>query len=108
MTNFARRELSEPSMMRCQKSPKPESRNERHSATWGKRVSIVLLLLTRMAFGQHAGELAQVSARNLDPEVTRWAGRHAASDTLRVIVQYKHAPLAATESRLQGHGARLS
>ena len=108
MTNFARRELSEPSMMRCQKSPKPESRNERHSATWGKRVSIVLLLLTRMAFGQHAGELAQVSARNLDPEVTRWVGRHAASDTLRVIVQYKHAPLAATESRLQGHGARLS
>jgi hypothetical protein len=39
-------------MQQTKKSPKPEGRGERHSAAWGKRLSLVLLLATGMAFGQ--------------------------------------------------------
>jgi hypothetical protein len=43
-------------MVRTQNSPKPKKRGERHSAAWGKRLSLVLFLATGMAFGQFANE----------------------------------------------------
>ena len=39
-------------MEHTKKSPKPAVRGERHSAAWGKRLSLMLLLATGMAFGQ--------------------------------------------------------
>ena len=39
-------------MVRKQKSQKPVGRNERHSAAWGKRLSLALVLATSLAYGE--------------------------------------------------------
>jgi hypothetical protein len=39
-------------MEHTKKSPKPAGRGERLSAAWGKRLSLMLILATGMAFGQ--------------------------------------------------------
>ena len=85
------------------KSPKPAERGERHSAAWGKRLSLALMLVlaTGMAFGQEriAPELSGLLAR---------AQRGSAhGQTVKVIVQYHQVPTAAHYAVMQGRGARL-
>ena len=90
------------------KSPK---RGERHSAAWGKRWSLLLLVLVaEAAFAQNwegDGRPAEKFAPELAPVVERAHRGTAANQTVRVIVQYKHVPQAEHEGRMQRLGARL-
>jgi len=100
-------------MMRTQKSTKPAGRNERHSAAWGKRLSMALLLTTSLAFGQQEFPIitpARSVKGSLAPELAALANRLATrpNQTVKVIVQYKQAPRAAAMSRAQSLGGRLS
>ena len=94
-----------------QKFKKPAGRTERHSAAWGKRLSAVLLLATGMAYGQAMNANSQhAHFSGLAPELTQLKNRLGAtsSQQVKVIVQYKTAPKAAAEARVQGFGGRLS
>ena len=100
-------------MVRTQKS-KPAGRNERHSAAWGKRLSVLLLvLLAEAAFAQRWNRQADsegFSRGRLSPELTRvLANRNVTSTTktVKVIVQYRQRPVAAHFSRMQKLGGRL-
>src|SRR5208283_5515684 len=96
-------------------SPKEEAkkqkRGERHSAAWGKRVSLlVLVLAAEAALAQNwtgEGRPVEKFAPDLAPMVERAHQGAAANETVRVIVQYKSVPQAAHEGRLQQMGARL-
>src|SRR5208282_372594 len=93
-------------MLRTQKSTKP-GRGERHSAAWGKRLSLslTLLLVTGLAFGQTG-----VSSR-IAPELSGLLAKahqgSAKGATVRVIVQYKQVPTAAHYATMQGRGGLL-
>src|SRR5579864_3381749 len=95
-------------MDRTKKQQKP-GRNERHSAAWGKRLSIVLLLATTVAFGQRSVVYSQRA--HIGPELSgllAQASRGAAhGQTVRVIVQYRQVPTARHYAAMQGRGARL-
>src|ERR1700716_2577016 len=100
-------------MVRTRKK-KPAGRNERHSAAWGKRLSVlVLLLVTEVAFAQRWNRSvdSEGTRTRLSPELTRLVRRpgHAASpkQTVKVIVQYRRAPVRAHFSRMQNVGGRL-
>jgi serine protease AprX len=84
------------------KSPKPIERGERHSAAWGKRVSLMLLLATGMSFGQS----------RLAPEFSGFFSKDkkdsADDEKVKVIVQYKQLPSSANYSAMQGRGAHLN
>jgi serine protease AprX len=99
-------------MSQTPKSKKP-GRNQRHSAAWGKRLSMLLLLLVaEAAFAQDwkgDGKLVGKFAPDLAPAVARaHHGTVAANETVEVIVQYKLAPKAEQEGRVQRMGARLN
>jgi serine protease AprX len=84
------------------KSPKPIERGERHSAAWGKRVSLMLLLATGMSFGQS----------RLAPEFSGFFSKDkkdsSDDDKVKVIVQYKQLPSSANYSAMQRRGAHLN
>src|SRR3974390_515171 len=93
---------------------KPTGRNQRHSAAWGKRLSLVLLLATGMAFGQRwnnpaAGETGKFV--RFSPELSGFLAKahqgSAQGQTLRVIVQYRQVPTSAHYAAMQGRGAHL-
>ena len=95
--------------------PKKAGRGQRHSAAWGKRLSMVLLLATGMAFGQRwtdatANETGRFSGR-IAPELAGLLSRAKQGplkgQTVKVIVQYRQVPTAAHYSTMQGRGARL-
>src|SRR5271154_6522318 len=97
-------------MVRTQKSQKPAGRGERHSAAWGKRLRMVLLLAigiaaTSMAFGQ-SGETNRIA-----PELSGFLAKarqgSAHSQTVRVIVQYTQVPTAAHYATMQQRGGVL-
>jgi serine protease AprX len=91
--------------------PKSPSRGERHSAAWGKRLSMLLLLLgAPTAFAQREGNGRSVGkfASELAPVVERAHRGAAGRETVQVIVQYKLAPKAEQEGRVQRVGARLN
>jgi serine protease AprX len=94
-----------------QNSATPGKRNERHSAAWGKHLSLAVLLLAGTVFGQqNAARLRGMRASDrLDPEVTKIMSRYAArpSQQVKVIVQYKQAPKTAAFSRVQNMGGRV-
>ena len=100
-------------MVRTQKPRKP-GRNERHSAAWGKRLAMALVLTTGMAFAQRWNEpVANETGRfsRLAPELRGFlanakqgAGR---GQTVKVIVQYRQVPTAGHYSTMNGRGARL-
>lgn len=102
-------------MERTGKTGKPE-RNERHSAAWGKRVILILMLLlaTGTAFGQQANARMQQQGRAfsgpLSPEVGALINRFGTGSNrqVRVIVQYKQAPRSAALARMQSLGGRMS
>ena len=97
------------------KSVKPKGRAERHSAAWGKRLSLMLLLATGMAFGQRwtnstADETGGRFSR-IAPELSSLLAKahqgSAKGQTVKVIVQYKQTPSAAHYATMQGRGGRL-
>ena len=101
-------------MMYKKKSQKPKGREERHSAAWGKRLSVlVLLLVTEAAFAQRwnaQADGAGFAHSRLSPELTRvLANRNATrtNATVKVIVQYKQTPVRAHFSKMQNLGGRL-
>jgi serine protease AprX len=91
--------------------PKNPDRGQRHSAAWGKRLSMLLLLLiAETAFGQH-GYSARATTGKFAPDLAEVAAqghsRTAASQTVKVIVQYKLVPQSEQLGRLQGFGGRV-
>src|ERR1035437_5757895 len=97
------------------RSPKPTGRGERHSAAWGKRLSLMLLLATGMAFGQRwtnptAGETSGRFFR-IAPELSGLLAKahqgSAQGQTVKVIVQYKQMPSAAHYATMHNRGGRL-
>jgi serine protease AprX len=101
-------------MVRNQKSPKHKLRGQRHSAAWGKRLSLVLLLATGMAFGQPANDSVNPAGKfssRIAPELSALlaqAHRGAAQgQTVRVIVQYKQVPTTAHYATMKNRGGLL-
>src|SRR5579872_5019816 len=96
-------------MVHTEKLRKPKGRGERHSAAWGKRLSIMLLLATAMAFGQ-AGQSARFKGR-IAPELSDLLAKaHRGStqgQTVKVIVQYRRVPTSAHYATMHGRGGRL-
>jgi len=98
------------------RSPKPAARGKRHSAGWGKRLSMVLLLTTGMAFGQLAtptgGEWNGRFSSRISPELSGLLAKaHQGStqgQTVKVIVQYRQVPTAWHYAKMQSRGGRLN
>src|SRR5271166_6744122 len=98
------------------RSPKPAARGKRHSAGWGKRLSMVLLLTTGMAFGQLAtptgGEWNGRFSSRISPELSGLLAKaHQGSTqghTVKVIVQYRQVPTAWHYAKMQSRGGRLN
>src|SRR5207302_6207420 len=88
-------------------------RSERHSAAWGKSLSVlVLLLVTEVAFAQRSNRPvgSDGTGKRLSPELTRLVSRpgHAASaQTVKVIVRYRQTPGHSHFARMQNIGGRL-
>src|SRR5271169_2482074 len=102
--------------MKSTRKLKPAKRGERHSAAWGKRLSMVLFLATGMAFGQRwtnatASESGMSASSRIAPELSHLLARaqqgSAQNQTVRVIVQYRQVPTAAHYSAMQARGGRL-
>ena len=98
------------------KTRKPKWRGERHSAAWGKRLGLVLLLATGMAFGQRwKNPLADESngrfSSRIAPELSGLLAKaHQGTthgQTVKVIVQYKQVPTSAHYDTMLGRGGRL-
>ncbi|MFY9976617.1 MAG: hypothetical protein WAK22_00215, partial [Candidatus Sulfotelmatobacter sp.] len=90
-------------------NPKKRPRGERHSAAWGKRVALALVLLvTNSAFGLELGAPARVGkfGPDLAPTLAR-AGKASANETVRVIVQYRVVPTDAHYATMRNRGALL-
>jgi serine protease AprX len=100
-------------MKQTEKSAKPTSRGERHSAAWGKRLSMTLLLVTSLAFGQKENADSARPFKNsatLAPEITQLMNRLGpnSNQPVKIIVQYKQAPQSAALARVQTLGGHLS
>jgi serine protease AprX len=98
-------------MAHAVKSKKPKGRRERHSAAWGKRLSLMLLLATGMAFGEHstnsnAGRTGRI-ASELSGLLAKARQGSTQSQTVKVIVQYRQVPRASHYAAMRGRGARL-
>src|SRR4029077_1339723 len=100
-------------MERVQKFKRPAGRGERHSAAWGKRLSmLVLLLVAEAALAQGSGVQASSggSQHRLSPELRRLVAHPdtaAANPTVKVIVQYRRAPKAEHYAKMQNRGGHL-
>jgi serine protease AprX len=93
--------------------PKSPSRGERHSAAWGKRLGMLLLILVAdaafAAAPEGAGKLVGKFAPDLTPTLARaHQGQAAANETVKVIVQYRQVPQTEQEGRVQRLGAQLN
>jgi serine protease AprX len=89
--------------------PKKTPRGERHSAAWGKRAALTLVLLvTQSAFGVELGAPKPVEkfATDLAPTLAR-ASKASADETVRVIVQYRVVPTDAHYATMRSRGAVL-
>jgi len=95
-------------MVHKQKLRKPKGRGERHSAAWGKRLAIMLLLATGMAFGTnpHPGNTGRIASELSDLLDKAHQGT-AQGQTVKVIVQYRQVPTAAHYATMRGRGGRL-
>src|SRR5215470_17473915 len=102
-------------MEQTKKSLKRGERGERRSAAWGKRLSLMLVLATGMAFGQRwtyptANETTGRFSR-IAPELSGLLAKahqgSATGQTVKVIVEYKQVPSAAHYATMQGRGGHL-
>src|SRR5579863_10141015 len=98
-------------MLQTQTSSKRRGRGERHSAAWGKRLSMVLVLTAGMAFGQRSNDQMAAHSR-IAPELSGLLARahqgSAQGQTVKVIVQYRQVPTAAHYGMMQSRGGRLN
>jgi serine protease AprX len=97
-------------MVHTQKLRKPPGREQRHSAAWGKRLSMTLLLATGMAFGQRVTNEPARNGRIADELSGLLAKANQGStkgQTVKVIVQYKQVPTAAHYATMQNRGGFL-
>jgi serine protease AprX len=99
-------------MLRRHKSPKPVNRDQRHSAAWGKRASMALVLATAMigvALGQGSNNAVHST---ISPELTGLLAKArqgtANGETVKVIVQYHQVPTDAHYATMQGRGGKLN
>jgi serine protease AprX len=92
--------------------PKSPTRGQRHSAAWGKRLTMLMVLLVaEAAFAQNwdgDGRPVGKFAPDLAPTLTRAHQGRTANETVKVIVQYKQIPQAEQEGRMQRLGGRLN
>ncbi|MGB6402537.1 MAG: S8 family peptidase, partial [Candidatus Sulfotelmatobacter sp.] len=89
---------------------KNPGRDQRHSAAWGKRLSLLLVLVAGTAFAQNPagdGHFVGKFAPDLAPFAAR-AQSAAASETVQVIVQYGQVPQSEQEGKVLSLGARLN
>jgi serine protease AprX len=100
-------------MLQTRKSQKPAGRGERHSAAWGKRLSVlVLVLVAEIAFAQpwnHQTSIGQ-GFQKIAPEVASLSARTNATgkdQLVKVIVEFKQTPRARHFAMMQSHGAQL-
>src|ERR1700688_2223704 len=97
-------------MVHTEKLRKPKRRGERHSAAWGKRLGMTLLLATGMALGQNSSTQAGNHGRIADELSEYLAKAHrgtAQSQTVKVIVQYRREAPAAQYTTTRWRGGRL-
>jgi serine protease AprX len=102
--------------MQTGKSTRLKTRNERHSAAWGKRLTSFLVLATGLAYGQAENALtarelgAQPPQDAMTSEVRELVSHMSAtsSQPVKVIVQYRQNPKAADLARAQNLGGRLA
>ena len=100
-------------MLQTRKSRKPAGRGERHSAAWGKRLSVlVLVLVAEIAFAQPWNNQTADGRgfQKITPEVARFSARTNATgrdQLVKVIVQFKQTPRARHFARMQSNGAQL-
>src|SRR3984893_15244595 len=98
-------------MFHREKLRKPKRRGERGSAAWGKRLSIMLLLATGMAFGQRGNNQSGGNhdriASELSDLLTKAHHGSARGQTVKVIVQYRQVPTRAHYATMRGRGGRL-
>lgn len=92
--------------MRTFRSPKPASRNERHSAAWGKRFGVLLVLATSMAFGQGRGNSGRLSPE-LNGMFSQAVQGKDHGQKVDVIVQYTSVPTNAEYSTMNQRGGQL-
>ena len=104
------------SMVRTRKSQRPDGRGERHSAAWGKRLSLVLFLATGLAFGQRvssptAAVTNATASSRIAPELSELLAKAkqglAHGQTVRVIVQYREVPTAVHYATMRSRGGQL-
>jgi serine protease AprX len=92
--------------------PQRAGRGQRHSAAWGHRLSVLLLLLlTEFAFAaswEDGGRPVGKFAPDMATVVARSHQHPAAAETVKVIVQYREVPQSAQEGRMFRLGARLN
>src|ERR1039458_8099918 len=98
-------------MVRAETLKKPTGREERHSAAWGKRLSMMLLLATGMAFGPRSHNPTASNTGRISSELSGLLEKarqgSAKGQTVKVIVQYRQVPTAAHYSTMHGRGGRL-
>jgi serine protease AprX len=102
------------------RKPKSPDRSQPQSAAWGKRLSMLLALVATIgvstilfagdAFAQKSGGDGRLIGKfgpDLAPIAAR-ANSAAASETVKVIVQYNQVPQSAQEGRVLHLGASLN
>ena len=88
-------------------------REERHSLDWCKRLSLVLLLATGMAFGQRwnnpsgTGRFTSHIAPELSGLLAKAKRGSAQGQTVKVIVQYREVPTVTHYATMQNRGGRV-
>src|SRR5215467_9664984 len=99
-------------MVRTQKLRKPLGRDERHSAAWGKRLALMLVLASSMAFGQVWRNPSETGRfLRMSPELSGMLAQAKSGTThgrtVKVIVQYKQVPTASHYATMHGRGGLL-
>src|SRR4051794_34947047 len=98
-------------MVRVHKFRRSTGRGERHSAAWGKRVSLVLALVIGIAFLANAASAKDHGRSNIARELSGFLSKakqgSATGETVKVIVQYRETPKAEHYATMKGRGAVL-
>jgi len=97
-------------MVRTAKRKQPADRGQRHSAAWGKRLSLVLLVVLGMALVPQLNAAAGAHSRiasELSELLTKAHQGAAQGQTVKVIVQYRQVPTASHYATMQNRGGRV-
>src|SRR5271166_4644760 len=98
-------------MVRTAKRKQPAHRGERHSAAWGKHLSLMLVVVTGMALAPQLNAAAGGHSRiasELSELLTKAHQGAAQGQTVKVIVQYRQVPTAWHYAKMQSRGGRLN